>query len=326
MTLALVIPVWNDQANLDKLLDQTLNMGVFDQIVVVDDGSIPEITLPDMSDGRVTLLRRATSGGAGAARNTGLAAVTTDHLLFFDSDDLLTDQFPLLWQEVADKPFDFCLFRYHDSERGALGGWGQIPHDDARWRLARAEHRALQPVTDDARWILAEASNFPWNKLYRTAFLRQHDLRCTETQVHNDIELHWRSFALARDILVSDRIAAKHIVHPGGSRLTNRKGTERLKVFLPLRQAAQQLEAQAALPQAWLAFLRFANGLLTWIERVLHPDLHPDLHHRTRLFLGDILPGDRFDRLAEHDPVLALRLCSRMWPETPDSEVPPCLD
>lgn len=62
-------------------------------IVVVDDASESPIETPDRNDRGVpvTLLRRTVCGGPGAARNTGLHAVTTPLVAFIDADCEPTD-------------------------------------------------------------------------------------------------------------------------------------------------------------------------------------------------------------------------------------------
>jgi glycosyltransferase involved in cell wall biosynthesis len=52
-------------------------------VVVVDDGSEP----PLPRDGRVRWVRRPESGGPGAARNDGIAALRTERVAFCDADD-----------------------------------------------------------------------------------------------------------------------------------------------------------------------------------------------------------------------------------------------
>jgi mycofactocin system glycosyltransferase len=52
-----------------------------ERIIVVDDASDPPVTVPG-----VTVLRRASNGGPAAARNLGLAAVTTPLVAFVDAD------------------------------------------------------------------------------------------------------------------------------------------------------------------------------------------------------------------------------------------------
>ena len=85
---------------LDSLVAQTY--GDFEAIVVVD-GDAPEIVefVESHPDPRVRLVRRETTGGTAAARNSGLEVATGRYVGFLDDDDLwmptkLERQVPLL--------------------------------------------------------------------------------------------------------------------------------------------------------------------------------------------------------------------------------------
>nr|WP_275411585.1 glycosyltransferase family A protein [Shimia biformata] len=318
----MVIPVRNDQDRLCRVLRQAAGLGIFDQVVIVDDGSEP----PAHADGcgfdtgpeeaQVVILRQDSPAGAGAARNRAIAHVTTSHLLFFDSDDQLTRDLGALWQELQGKPFDFCLFRHHDSRSQRRGIWGQMALDNALWRQAGAGHATLFTPARGALAALAETANYPWNKIYRTGFLRDHpDVRCSPTPLHNDIRLHWMSFLHADTVLASDRVAAIHEVREGGGRMTNRTSAERLCVFEPLTEVAAALADApdaAGPPGLGDAFITFAAGLLDWVRSALDAAHHPALDQATRAFWQTHMDPPLFDRISRRDPVLALRLCLQM--------------
>lgn len=283
-TLALVIPVHNDAAGLDRLLGQARGMGIFDQIVVVDDGSAPPAAVPP----GVTLIRHARARGGGVARNRGLAAVACDYVLFFDADDLLTPELPRLVADLrADlakgaPPFDLCLFKHADSRVAAEGLWGQPDWDERWWEAAGIGPRVLAEVPQEARPLLAQTANYPWNKILRTRFLRDHAIGCAPTLVHQDIPLHWLALIHAERMLASARICAFHRVSPGAARLTNRRGAERLGVFRALDPVARA----AARDPIWAAALaRFAPGLFDWIDARIDPDLRPRFAARAARWL-----------------------------------------
>jgi hypothetical protein len=305
MTLALVIPVRNDHDGLRALIAQAQGFDIFTQIIIVDDGSEQPVVVPP----GIHLIRHAQSQGAGVARNTGLASVTCDHVIFFDSDDLFTREFVYLWADLeTTAAFDFCLFRYNDSRISALGNWGQMPQDNALWRKA-AGHGALWDVAKTAQAALVQTSNYPWNKVYRTSFLNDNDLQFSHHIVHNDISIHWQSFALADKVLASDRIGAHHVVHPTGQRLTNEAGRDRLDVFKPLEMAAKAVANDHLLKQA---FLQFTANLLDWVREVLSPDLHADLDAKTGSFWGRYFDEESFKVAVRNDPILAMRLILQM--------------
>ncbi len=81
--VTVVVPVRGDLGT--ALLDA---VGVVAEVIVVDDASPTSPSVPSVTaDGvPVRLVRRAEQGGPGAARNTGLAEVTTALVAFLDAD------------------------------------------------------------------------------------------------------------------------------------------------------------------------------------------------------------------------------------------------
>ena len=309
MTLTLAIPVWNDAEALVTLLHQATAMGCFDRVIVVDDGSDPAIDAENLPFERCLLLRHDSPKGAGAARNLALDHIETSHVLFFDSDDHLLPDVAALWRDLQDQPFDFCIAQHNDSQVLARGGWGQMEADNALWRLAGCASGALTRPSPAQAALLAETTNYPWNKIYRTAFLREHDIRFSEVPVHNDIAAHWLGFVHADRVLASDRKIATHFVRRGGDRLTNRRGSERLQVFSVFDDVAHGI-ADVHSPKSDLmrAFLRFATDLINWIRGIIDAPLIGALDTAVADFVRRALPPEAFAWIVRADPVLALRL------------------
>jgi hypothetical protein len=308
--IALVIPVRNDAAGLARLLallpDLATTAGpLFAQIIVVDDGSaIPVAPIPG-----ARVIRHRKARGGGIARNTGLAAVRTPYVMFFDADDLITpDLSPLVADLIRDAaPFDLCLFKHADSRVVAEGFWGQPDWDERFWTKAGVATGTLIEALPATWPILAQTANYPWNKIFRTRFLRDNRIACAPTQVHQDIPLHWLAFLQARRVLVSDRVCAWHHVDPAGRRLTNRQGAERLDVFTAL--APVMARVRTADPAWQAAFGAFVLGLTDWIAGRIDPALRPAFrraeaewlaHHVAPLVTGDAtLSGRIGQRIAQ---------------------------
>lgn len=188
-------------------------------------------------------------------------------------------------------PFDFCIFQHHDSRMARDRLWGQMPFDQELWVAAGLAQGELQPVANAAGPLLAQTANYPWNKIYRTQFLLEQNIRCSETLVHNDISLHWQSFLRAATILSSARTGITHFVHTGANRLTNRQDGARLRVFEPLEQIAIEILARhAGGPPAAesyaVAFFGFSLGLLNWVQGTLAPAFQDELRTRGTAFFG----------------------------------------
>ncbi len=313
MNLTVAIPVHNDFEHLMRLLGHLEEMRIADAIIVVDDGSdIPlDRSIVRKRTGlpadRFKLLRHDEPCGPGPARNRALSHVRTDHVLFLDADDLPTWELPWLLQDLEGKRFDFCIFRHHDTRSEQEDGWGPARHDRELWRAAGTDLGALATVSSPAAAFLAQTANYPWNKIYRTSFLRDNGIGCSDILVHEDVELHWRGFLEARTILASDRIGIIHFVQPGGGRLTNHTGAERLAVFGPANELASRLSARRD-ERFFLPFHLFIFRLFDWILGNLETAHHPRFHGLVRDFATAHVSAPLLERLRSEIPQIIDRL------------------
>lgn len=301
LPVTLVIPVHNDAARLARLLALAQDME-FAQIIVVDDGS----DTPVQAD-NVTLIRHDTPLGPGPARNAALPQVTAPYLVFIDSDDLPTTELTALLADLADAaPFDICLFKHVDSRIANHGHWGQPDWDEAHWRAAGLAIGALREAPRAVWPDLAQTANYPWNKVYRTAFLTDNGIGCADTPVHEDVTLHWLGFLHAKRILTSDRTCVWHMVADGAGRQTNRSGAERLSLFDALAPVV------AAKPPADMAvaLVRFVLALSGWIRTVLDADHAPAFEAALTHWLH-VTVSDWHADIAAADPALLAQITGR---------------
>tara|TARA_R110000868_G_scaffold2110_1_gene16290 strand:- start:334 stop:1197 length:864 start_codon:yes stop_codon:yes gene_type:complete len=82
-TITAVIPAFNDQPGLTHTLAELDHLNL-EKIIVVDDGSANPMALPASINTPTMLIRHSANKGAAAARNTGVAAVTSDWVYFTD--------------------------------------------------------------------------------------------------------------------------------------------------------------------------------------------------------------------------------------------------
>lgn len=316
MILTLAIPVHNDLDFLLKLLARVNKLDCVAHVVVVDDGSdiaIDKTLLLDASGfgaEQVTLARHNSALGPGAARNHALELVKTDHVLFMDADDLPAPDLHHLVRDLHSREFDFCIFQHHDTRMDHRRRWSQMPEDRDHWRAAHVDVGALSLVSDTGAARLSRTANYPWNKIYRTAFLRDNGIGCSNILLHEDVELHWLGFLNANCILASDRIGVIHFVADHGSRLTNRQGSERLEVFKPLKKIARQIHT-GDMDLYALPFFGFSLGLIHWISNSLAPQWQRDLTVRTRAFLRTYLPQEIRDELYRQEPEIVAHIEKR---------------
>lgn len=312
LTLSVVIPVWNDPEGLQRLLPQLLDLPQVAQILVCDDASDePARRATGIEDDRITWLRSKGQKGAGAARNMGLAKVTSPHVLFFDSDDILLPDLTLLLDNLGlpETPeFDFCLFSHVDSRMRARGTPGPLDSDAKHWK-AHGFGPTPAPMPPEAAAQMCRISAYPWNKIYRTGFLLEAGIRCTEIMVHNDVELHWQSFYRAENILVSTRACAEHFVAEDGARLTNRSGAERFEVFRALEGLRKSMMADRHRADRFAeATVEFYLQLVHWIDGTLEPELRAPFAWKARKFVQGAITPPIFTLIALRNPTLAARI------------------
>ena len=316
MELSLVIPVWNDAEGLDRLLSQAAELGVFSQIIVADDASDTPLgpeTVPSSLglEDRITWLRSDRQRGAGHARNMALERVTGSHVIFFDSDDLFSMDFPRIVAAAAAEaePFDFLIFRHDDSRIVETGGAGTFSTEENRWKSVGATEDFVRLTTAEAA-RLCQIPAYPWNKIYRTGFLRDHSIRCTETPVHNDLELHWTSFIVGRRILATTLTGAIHFWHPDGTRLTNRRGSDRLHVFQALENTLSRILSEPDMDRLTYLqpFFQFGFNLLGWIRENSEAEYHDALLDLSRRFSNSVIDKRVMTMIAYRDPALARKI------------------
>lgn len=313
MQLSVVIPVYNDPEGLHRLLVQIGALGIFSQVVVVDDASTvscrPKDIGIDPAQYPIALkyLRIRKNRGAGHARNQGLKLVTGSHVLFFDSDDLFVDGIVSLVADLQDQDFDFCIFKHVDSRVRAKGEYGLLDSDEAIWQEVGAIG-TLDTLTARAATHLCRVAAYPWNKIYRTEFLRSQNIRCTEISIHNDIEIHWISFLRAQTILLSNRICCEHFVIKNQNRLTNKTGRERFEVLQALASVQREFCNNPEFLPFLESFVGFYMGLFDWIIKQLEPSLHAEFHHAMRHFLYTELSPALFTLATTRNPDLGRRI------------------
>ncbi|WP_417809370.1 glycosyltransferase family 2 protein [Thioclava sp.] len=269
--LAIVIPVWNIPKDLAFLLAQISRINIFSEVIVCDDASDIDCNPENLGftsetlGAHLTYLWSPEQRGAGAARNVGLAAVKAKNVLFFDADDHLSENLPLIWQRhIRDKIPDFTIFRHADSrildtERREAS----FVADERQWEIALGENdERLLDREQSAH--LCTISAYPWNKIYRTDFLRSQKIYCSETPVHNDIRLHWLSFLKARSILAVRKIGAIHIVGERDRHLTTRRGEDRLCINEILEDLTNSIRRNQSDVIFMRHFIYFVDIICRW--------------------------------------------------------------
>ncbi len=211
-------------------------------------------------DARFEMLSTPGLGAAGA-RNRGLALVEAPLFMLLDGDDIFH---PELLQRLR------TALTSTDADI-AVCDMVQFVHDpalshEARMRIAApwSLKKSQLPDLSQQPWVnwqtipgnlFAAFMGWPWDKLYRTEFIRQHDLAFPEDLTNSeDMLFTYEALVLADRIAVVDEVLIDHRIERTGS-VSNSRTTEplafyealrRMKAFLLAQPAATPAESSAA--------------------------------------------------------------------------------
>lgn len=315
--LSVVVPVRNAASHLGPLTEQFLSLTVLrTEILLVDDCSTDSsaaiIKKLDDENPQLTGLYHPTRQGAGVARNEGFGQAQGRYTMFFDADDEVdADAVSEAVTRLDHTGADLAMmpYLYHRSSDETDQSMNRLDQDVWQEYLAGSPFR-LAHLSEVPR--LLQFSNYPWNKIVRTATYRRTGLEFGRTLVHNDILGHWHVLLFARWILLLDRVVCTHVVRNEGWNLTNRQSRTRLSLFDALQETYELLAARPSLRERYAHdYWAFVIMIANWARDRLAPDLREEFDARLRDRLREIELADFARIRLRGDTWLSDRLVSR---------------
>lgn len=203
--VSVVVPVLNPGQDLRAALDSVLAQTMPDwELVVVDDGSLEDLSWVAEVDHRVRLLR-AGHQGVSAARNRGVAATTAPYVAFLDHDDIwdpakLELQLAATASAHLQPPFCHTAFEWVvEHPEGSTSHLRRYPTPLTYHQLLRGDHVCTSSVLVP-RIALVAAGGF------------REDLAHAE-----DLDLWLRLLRDGGPACVVDVPLVRYVTHPGGA-------------------------------------------------------------------------------------------------------------
>ena len=202
--ISVVLPVYNVANYLRKCLDSLVNQTFEDfEVICVNDGST-DLSLGilegyALSDSRFKIISQENKGLSGA-RNTGIQHVRGEYILFVDSDDWLEENaLEELYNHVEGFDSDITMFKF------------KYFNEDTK-EISESQNSNLEIIPDslitsnfnynDVLDILFKISHSPFNKLYKTSFLRELDAKFLYGSYYEDLEFFYKVFLKAEKVSV----------------------------------------------------------------------------------------------------------------------------
>ena len=296
--LTAVIPSHNAEDTIGPLVEKFLAIpGLRVQVIVVDDASsdsTPQV-LRGLMDRHpeVIALTQTTNRGAGIARNVGFPSATGRYTIFFDADDELHPEALVAAVGELDRgDQDAAILKYRYVRGGHDTDVAMNSHDLHIFDevLGSAPSRTVRlPDAPD----LLHLTNYPWNKVVRTATFQASGLKFGSTPVHNDILGHWHTLLFADRIVLINQEICTHIVLASGGNLTNRRSIDRLTLFDALDETYDLLLSRPGLRRRyahiyWASVIRVAGWAASRVDMSVRDAFEARLQeHLLRIRIAD---------------------------------------
>lgn len=209
MKLSVIVPVYNVELFLPRCLDSLLRQGLSAdeyEVICVNDGSPDNCAqiLAEYEHKHPDIFRVITqeNKGLGGARNTGTAQAKGEYIVYLDSDDYLVDEgYAQLLKTIETEHAQTSenglpdIVYFHSTNVVTNG-------------IERVKAEALQqPISvigrNDMKIWRTHILGYAWNKLYRRAFLEEHNCRFKDGICEDEL-FNYELFLHAPHFLVTD--------------------------------------------------------------------------------------------------------------------------
>ncbi len=220
--ISVIIPVYNSRKYLSQCLDSLRCQTLTDiEIICVNDRSTDNsadiIAGYAQTDDRVILLSQP-NAGAGAARNKGMSAAKGRYLSFLDADDFFEpDMLEKAYNAAEGKKADVAVYGCDIYENGRFSPCNY----SIRHHLLPAS--SCFAATDIKKDVFKAFVGWAWDKLFRTDFIRENDIRFQEQRTTNDMLFVFSALVKAERITVVPDVLAHYRREEGSLSVTREK-------------------------------------------------------------------------------------------------------
>ncbi|MDR3315972.1 MAG: glycosyltransferase family 2 protein [Coriobacteriales bacterium] len=280
--ISVIIPVYNVEGVLAETLDSVLGQTHRElEVICIDDGSTDGsralLEQYAAQDARIRVLTQP-NAGAGAARNRGLDAAQGAYLSFLDADDTFEpEMLALAYQRCKRYDADFCLF---DSDEFGVERWRTAGPATINKKLLPLE----QPVFDFRAIkgdVFRSMLGWAWDKLYKTAFVRAHDLRFPEQHNTEDLYFVFAGLVLAERITVLDKTLVHQRIRPSTS-LSKSRARHPFDFYASLTALRDLLKREGSFQELESDYVNYALHYSLWSLNNLPGEAFGELYDRLK--------------------------------------------
>lgn len=274
IAVSVIIPVYNAEKYLRDCLEGVINQTLTSlEIICVDDGSADGtakiLEEYQKKDRRIQVIRQENSG-AGVARNTGMAAAKGEYLSFLDADDKFEkDMLQAAYESIKTHEADICAFAADsfDANTGESASYNAafnkryIPETDP-----------FDPSAEGFRETVLQMFNgVPWNKMFKSSFIRTTGLRFQPLRTTNDAYFVYTALCKAKRIATLDRILIHRRKNDANS-LTQTRDRSCLCFYEALKAIQDTLKESGIYGTFERTFINRALQNILWNAETVSPE------------------------------------------------------
>lgn len=222
--VSIVVPIFNAAPYLSACLDSIIHQTYSNiEIICVDDGSTDnsyDIIKKYMDiDNRISAIKQ-NNLYAGVARNHGFELSTGDYVMFLDADDIFSDQLVermLNAVKQDDADIGICKEIGLDDVTGLQHNLFAASLDELDIPIGKCF--SVNNIPDK---IFQLSETWAWDKIYKSSFLREKNIKFQNTRVINDAMFCCVAYAEAEKIIALSDILITHRTYVKSSLEYNR--------------------------------------------------------------------------------------------------------
>ena len=208
---SIIVPAYNVEAEIERCLESIFAQHYSDlEVIVVDDcstDSTRDVLHALSSKWAFKFIQLKQNKGLANARNVGLTEVSSEYVLFIDSDDYLEPGLFAHFEKYSG--YDALVYNHQ-----RVWANGKIVHNQKSDLLKELSTDSISKQDITKKCALFKNLNVAWNKCYSVAFLQKTNLYF-EDGYYEDITFNYKLLALAENIQVTDFIGVNYFQRDG---------------------------------------------------------------------------------------------------------------
>ncbi|MER2190035.1 MAG: glycosyltransferase [Solibacillus sp.] len=179
--VSIIVPIYNAEKTLSRCIESLIKQTLWDmEIILVDDGSTDGsadiCNLYSQNDSRIIVIHKKNEG-VSKTRNAGLKKVTSDYVLFVDSDDYIEHSMcEVLYKEIINTKYEVVMCGF---ERRFIFN-GKVKRSEIILPGIQSVGNMREFEDNWCNLYKKSFFNAPWGKLYKVDYIKKNNISFEE--------------------------------------------------------------------------------------------------------------------------------------------------